>query len=149
MENFLLLESDLLYDKAGLITLIQAPEENIILSSGKTNSNDEVYIEVDGELNLVNMSKDATSLVSIYGELVGIAKVSFDLYQEMCLAFEKADNIKLEYEVGLVSASLAVPIRVLKIEDYAWCEIDDESHLQRAIEQVYGKIKEREKDSGI
>lgn len=149
-EDFLILESDLLYDKAGLVALIKAHDENLILSSGRTNSNDEVYIEVDSELNLVNMSKDVNRLGSVYSELVGITKVSYNFYQEMCRAFEKADNIRLEYEVGgLVSASAIITIKVLKIEDYAWCEIDDESHLERAINRVYGRIKEREMDNGI
>ncbi|MBR2255210.1 MAG: 2-aminoethylphosphonate--pyruvate transaminase, partial [Candidatus Methanomethylophilaceae archaeon] len=35
-------------------------------------------------------------------------------------------------------------IAVRRIDDYAWCEIDDESHLERAVEQIMPRIAERE-----
>lgn len=143
-EDFLILESDLLYDKCGLSILLEAPQENVILSSGKTNSNDEVYIEVDHNLNLLNMSKDSDKLGYIYSELVGITKISYDFYKKMCNEFEKINNVRLEYETGLVAASSESPIKVLKVQDYIWCEIDDANHLDRAINNIYPKIKKKQ-----
>lgn len=145
-EDFLILESDLLYDKGGLNILLEASNEDVILSSGKTNSNDEVYIEVDGDLNLVNMSKEPRNLGSIHSELVGITKISYKFYKKMCIEFEKLNNVKQEYEAGLVATSSIIPIKVLKIQDYVWCEIDDNNHLERAINKIYPKIKNEKKD---
>jgi 2-aminoethylphosphonate-pyruvate transaminase len=36
------------------------------------------------------------------------------------------------------------PLRVKKIENLVWCEIDDDSHLDRAVTKILPKIKERE-----
>ena len=113
-EDFLILESDLLYDKCGLSMLLKEPHKDVILSSGKSNSNDEVYIEVDHNLNLVNMSKEPEKLGSIYSELVGITKLSYSSYKKVCSGFEKIDNIRLEYEAGLVVASLKTSIKSIK-----------------------------------
>jgi len=141
---FLLLESDLLYEKASLSVLIDSKEDNLILSSGATNSNDEVYIEVDDEYNLVGMSKDKTKLRNIYSELVGISKISVPLFKAMCDSFEEAQDKKLDYEECIVRASKRMPVKVLKITDLAWTEIDNEYHLQRAKRIIYQRILEKE-----
>lgn len=144
-EDFLLLESDLLYDQSGLQHLIDLAQHDVILSSGFTQSNDEVYIEVDDQLNLKNMSKIRDELSGIYSELVGISKISYDLYKIMCNIYDKLDSRKIEYEQLLVKSAAHTPIYVSKIEDYAWCEIDTEDHFKRAIESVYPIIISKEK----
>ncbi len=60
--DFLLLESDLLYDSIGLNVLINDARRDLILSSGKTGSGDEVYLQVDENLNLVKHSKNRKDL---------------------------------------------------------------------------------------
>lgn len=42
--DFLLLESDLVYDSVGLKVLQNEQRPNVILASGKSNSHDEVYL---------------------------------------------------------------------------------------------------------
>ncbi len=145
-DDFLLLESDLLYDQSGLDFLINADAENVILASGKTNSGDEVYIQADENKELINMSKNANELENIYGELVGISKVSYKTFLKMCKFAEQKfkTNPKLDYEYAFVGVSTEKPFVIGKIDDFAWCEIDDESHLNRALTQVYPEIKKRE-----
>ncbi|MCM0650589.1 phosphocholine cytidylyltransferase family protein [Clostridium swellfunianum] len=147
-EDFLLLESDILYDKHGLDELLKDRRANVILASGKTNSNDEVYIEADKDNKLVNMSKKSEQLQSIYAELVGITKVSNDMYKEMCryTANELEKNRKFDYESVIVAVSKKMDVYVNKLEDYAWCEIDDDTHLNRALNSIFPKIKESEEN---
>ena len=139
--NFILLESDLLYEIDSLNYLIKDEVEDIILSSGRTNSNDEVYIDADKNCNLVSMSKKKKELNFIYGELVGISKISQYRYNMMCKAFENQDNPKIDYEYIMVETSKIKPFFVKKIKDLIWCEIDDENHLERAITKILPKIK--------
>ena len=46
-EDFLLLESDILYEKRALTVLLNHHKSDVILASGKTCSGDEVFVEVD------------------------------------------------------------------------------------------------------
>jgi 2-aminoethylphosphonate-pyruvate transaminase len=140
-DDFLLLESDLLYEMDALTQLITDNKEDIILASGKTNSNDEVYIDTDKNLNLVAMSKRKEDLRFIYGELVGISKISQNRYKMMCEAFENQDNSKIDYEYIMVETSKMLPFYVKKVENLIWCEIDDENHLNRALNEILPKIK--------
>lgn len=149
--DFLLLESDLIYDSAALAVLINSQSCNTLLTSGKTNSGDEVYIEADSCGFLKAHSKKKEDLNSIYGELVGITRLSkktLDAMVEYCNAELQAQP-KMEYEVALsyVSSHSSAPldkVALTKIEHLAWREIDDESHLEMAIKEVYPRIKENE-----
>ena len=129
-------------------------KKNVILASGATKSGDEVYLEAkDGDI-LQNLSKKKEQLGSIYAELVGITKLSQEALKGMC-EFAQAhhdDQPKMEYETAMTVVSQKFyaegnsecqPIYIHKIEDYAWREIDDESHLEMAINQVLPKIKKK------
>lgn len=141
--DFLLLEADLLYHRDGLRLLMDDPHPDAILASGKTYSGDEVFIETDGQSYLVNMSKNPSALASIDAELVGISKVSISTYQKMCEVATKlfSQNRKLDYEYTFVEVAKNEKIFVLKEDDYIWCEIDDESHYQRALTKIYPLLK--------
>ena len=151
-ESALILESDLLYDSIGLNVLINEMRKDVILSSGKTGSGDEVYLQVDGDCNLVKHSKKKEDLESIYSELVGITKLTRSTLDLMVkyMNDHKADQPKMEYEVAMSAISSSChKIGVRKVEYYTWCEIDDENHLKRAVEQIYPHILENESIRGI
>ncbi|MDR3200007.1 MAG: phosphocholine cytidylyltransferase family protein [Spirochaetales bacterium] len=144
-EDFLLLESDLIYEKRALSVLLEDSRPDIILLSGKTSSGDEVYVETSGG-NLVAMAKDKSRLGSkIEGELVGVSKISAKLYVAYCAAVEKLfeKTLKVEYEAGLTETAKTFPIPCRLVPDLAWAEIDDENHLARARDKVYSKTVDK------
>ena len=133
-EDTLVLESDLLYEKRMLETIINHPNKNLILSSSATESGDEVFLECDDAIlpRLVALSKNKKDLDHIDGELVGICKLSREVFFD--LDFNKA----CDYEYLLVG------LEALKIEDGIWCEIDDKEHLQRAEQSIIPRLKDKE-----
>jgi 2-aminoethylphosphonate-pyruvate transaminase len=137
--DFLLLESDLIYDDWGIFILCNESRKNVILASGVTNSGDEVYLEApQGHLRRVSKKKD--ELDQIDGELVGISRISPALLQGMCdYARDNRKTMpKLDYESTLAALSKTVPdkfpVYVNQIVNYLWREIDDERHLKMAKE---------------
>lgn len=145
--DFLLLESDLVYDSIGLFVLINDPRSDVILASGKTGSGDEVYLETTPEHELIRHSKRKEDLGSIYAELVGITKLTKRTAELMTDFMNESLSVrpKMEYEEAMSHVSSSGhPISVRKIEHYVWCEIDDDSHLKRAAEQIYPRVKENE-----
>lgn len=148
--DFLLLESDLLYDSIGLNALINDRRKNVVLASGATHSEDEVYLEADGRGVLSRSTKDKESVKSLAGELVGISRLTKETLDKMT-AYYKADSsrIKIDYENVLAAISSAnekgdADIFVRKIEYYAWTEIDDEAMLNRALKEIWPRVKENE-----
>jgi choline kinase len=143
--EFLLLESDLIYESRALDVLrAHAPEA--LLVSGPTRSGDEVYVEASGE-RLTGLSKRRAELTGkVIGELVGISRLSRECLQAMCVHAEGVfrDSLKLEYEQALVAAAREIPVACPLVPDLAWTEIDDARHLERARSLVYPLILERD-----
>ncbi|HQO22785.1 MAG TPA: 2-aminoethylphosphonate--pyruvate transaminase [Spirochaetota bacterium] len=144
--DFLLLESDLVYDKVGLKVLINDPRKNVILASGQTNSEDEVYLESASDGILLKVSKDHNRLGKICGELVGITKLSLDALKAMndYYVSHRAELPKLDYEHAMEAVAEKERIYMRRVEYYAWTEIDGEAMLDRAVRDVWPRIKENE-----
>lgn len=143
---FLLLEGDLLYEPAALDYLLEDSRDTIVLGSDATDSGDEVYIQCTDKGFLQTMNKDKNALAHADAELIGISKLSLDALNQMVLfaktKYEQGNN-ELHYEDGLVGIAPIQNIAIKIVNDLAWCEIDDEQHLQRALTVVYPKIVSR------
>ncbi len=86
--DFLLLESDLIYEYKALQVIQNSVFSNCILLSGSTDSGDEVYVGIHGN-RIINLSKNPGEIIKLGGELVGISKISYDLYKKMVKQSEK------------------------------------------------------------
>lgn len=148
--EFLLLESDLIYEQRALTSAMDNHAANLLLLSGPTEAGDEVYVETDANRLLRAMSKDKSTLGElIAGELVGISKISAELYAEMCsyarIRFQQ--SLHLDYETdALVGVCRSNPVHCLTIDDLLWSEIDDEAHYRRARE-IHALIRSRDGDT--
>lgn len=128
-EDFLLLESDLVYEPRALATLLEHPHPDLVLLSGPTSAGDEVYVQADPAGRLQAMSKQRTDLEHVTGELVGLSRISTALLE--CLVREP----KGAYETdGLVRCARSHAILCPLVPDLVWGEIDDAAHLRRARE---------------
>ena len=140
---FLLLESDLIYEPRALTTLLDGPEDAILLS-GNTGAGDEVYVETRDGL-LVNMSKQKEELAAEpAGELVGLTRISPQLFEVMldhsAQAFRR--TLKVDYETdALVAAARSHPIHCPVVDDLVWAEIDDAAQMRRARSLVYPRLR--------
>lgn len=144
--DFLLLESDLIYDAVSLKVLQNESRANVMLASGKSNSHDEVYLATNENGVLQEVSKDKKIIPNPAGELVGISKVSKSCLEKMLDYYHSSPSlIKLDYENALKQVSISGEnVFVNKIEFLAWTEIDDESMLARALGEIYPRIQENE-----
>ncbi|MEQ6122444.1 phosphocholine cytidylyltransferase family protein [Reichenbachiella sp. MALMAid0571] len=142
--DFLILESDILYEPRAIEALVHAEEENLILASGATNSDDEVYIEADDDMRFITLSKDKSLVNKVTGELVGITKISKNALSSLCDLVRADEQYKhWDYERGFTQILNKHNFFVRKIDDLVWCEIDNEKHLKRAKELIYPKLVEK------
>jgi 2-aminoethylphosphonate-pyruvate transaminase len=150
---FLLLESDLVYEPRALDVLLDAPDADAVLLSGPTGAGDEVFVEAAGG-RLIAMSKDRSRLGTVAGELVGISRVSAELFELMQRIAAQAflTTRRFDYETGcLIAAARERPIACPVVADLAWGEIDDPAHLRRVTGTVYpvvAALDARGRDSG-
>jgi L-glutamine-phosphate cytidylyltransferase len=146
-EDFLLLESDLVYEARALELLMAHANADVILGSGPTRAGDEVWIEAPEGL-LINMSKEKSALGSVCGELVGLCRISAALGAALRGAYaefvQRHRHGRMSYETDAlvqVARERAIPVQV--VPDLLWGEIDDDSHFQRVRDQVLPAIRGR------
>jgi choline kinase len=145
-ETFLLIESDLIFERQALNIMTRSYFDNAILLSGSTCSGDEVFVETKNGL-ISHLSKDRHLLENITGELVGISKISLDMFKKMCSYAEEyfhCNDFYLDYEQCITSISPTVPVQPIKIEKLLWAEIDAADHYQRVISSIYPQIMEKQ-----
>lgn len=132
--DFLLLESDLVYEAKALTALMTCEEHDVMLITPVTKFQDQYYVEYGNDHQLVNCSTDATALHA-KGELVGICKLSSAFYHTLCddYASKMDSNLKMGYEFELLLVARTLrKLYVLCVEGLHWYEIDDEADLAYA-----------------
>ena len=137
-EDFLLLESDLVFEEKAITSLIECPEPDVMLITPVTKFQDQYYVEY-GEGNRLTRCSTNEDELDAKGELVGIHKLSASFYKTMCEDYEcKLDRLpKLGYEYQLLTMSQEkMKVYVLKVDGLKWYEIDDADDLTYAEEHI-------------
>ena len=140
--DFILLESDLIFETRAISELLKSRVKNSLLITGKTEAGDEVYVEADGDL-VKQISKNKKVLGSIVGEFIGVSRLSYDFYLKLIPIAEESfeSDLKVSYDMDcFVTVADKTPLGFLKIENLLWAEIDDALQLKRA-QKIWKEIK--------
>ena len=140
--DFILLESDLIFETRAISELLESPVKNSLLITGKTEAGDEVYVEADGDL-VKKISKDKKVLGSIVGEIIGVSRLSYEFYLKLIPIAEESfeSDLKVSYDMDcFVTVADKTPLGFLKIENLLWAEIDDALQFKRA-QKIWKEIK--------
>ena len=132
--DFILLESDIIYSKNAITMLQEDEHPDIMLITPVTKFQDQYYVEYDEQGTLTRCSTIREE-IDAKGELVGIHKLSSSFYHKMCETYAKisTEKPKLGYEYQLLWMSQHVcPVFVLNSSCVKWYEIDDEDDLRYA-----------------
>ena len=140
-DDFLLLESDLVFEKRAITALIDCPFESAMLITPVTKFQDQYYVRMDARGRLIGCGVDKSAFEPS-GELVGIHKLSGKFYRTVVSEYDKVidEKPKLGYEYQLMLTSQKgvagtlqnATMNVLKLEGLQWYEIDDENDLNWA-----------------
>lgn len=140
-DDFILLDSDIIYEKKALKKILNSNEENLILISSETGSKDECYVEIENDI-VVKMSKDKSELKKIDGEMLGISKLSYDYFKKIIEL--KVENSYYSYEYSIADVAREKKLKTLKINELVWGEVDNENQYNKILKEIYPKIKRNE-----
>ncbi len=130
-DDFLLLESDLIYEKRAITALLEDCHDNIMLISDVIKFQDQYFVEHNSESVLTNCSVNKDDL-TVCGELVGIFKISNGFYAELTKYYQTQREAapKMGYEFGVLHiAQTTQRMHTLKVQGLQWYEIDDDNDL--------------------
>lgn len=90
------------------------------------------------------MSKDIHQFNRIDGEMIGVSKISYKLFQLMLKEFANNENPYMNYEYTMLDVARNYNVGYLKINDLAWGEIDNDEQYDRIRRYIYPIIKRKE-----
>ena len=137
-ESFILLESDLVFEKLAITSLLECSFDSAMLITPVTKFQDQYYVQMNEKCELINCSVNKDKITPS-GELVGIHKISNAFYKILCSEYVKIvdEKPKLGYEFQLLDVSQRIaPMNVLKVDHLQWYEIDDTQDLIYAEEHI-------------
>jgi len=146
-DDFLLVEGDLAFEKRAITKVLEHDNRDCILITNESGSGDEVFVEIRNEF-LFKMSKDKHQFNRIDGEMIGICKISIDIYKKMLEEFKNNSNPYLNYEYMLFDIARTYNIGYVKIEDLIWSEIDTKWHYKNLINYIFPMIVKKENMRG-
>lgn len=139
-EPFYLLESDILYDPAVLSNLGDG-SKNYILTSGPLDLDDNVYFKSKSGI-LTTLTKKLPKETEPEGVMTGIWALTegfLKRYSEYVI--ETGNDLSKDYEIVLAEYSgKREPVYIEYQKQMNWCEIDNETHLEYALDIVLPKI---------
>lgn len=140
-EDFLLLDSDIIYESKAVREILKCEDENVILISNETGSKDEAYVESENGY-LKKLSKDIHEIKSISGEMLGISKISYKAFEEIINL--NVLNPYYSYEYSISDICKKIKIKCLKINELAWGEVDNKEQLSFVEKNLFPRIRKNE-----
>ncbi|WP_312475462.1 NTP transferase domain-containing protein [Neobacillus sp.] len=142
--DFLLIEDDILIEERAIREILSHPQRDCILISNESGSGDEAFVEIkNGYLHKI--SKDIHQFNYVDGEMIGISKVSYEVYTKMVSEYRQNNrNPFMHYEYMLLDISRHYNIGYLKMHNLMWGEIDSWKHYTTVTEKTYPMLKRKE-----
>ncbi|MBD5796363.1 choline kinase [Bacillus pseudomycoides] len=142
-DDFLLIEDDILIEEKALVQVLHHPEPDCVLITNESGSGDEAFVEIqDGYL--YKISKDIHQLNRIDGEMVGISKISYEVFMNMLATFRHNQNPYVNYEYLLLDAARLYDVGYAKLPDVVWAEIDTPKQYEVVKNKIYPRLVKKE-----
>ena len=142
-EDFLLLEGDTFYEKHILEQLAKTSYPTCLTMTEETGSGDECYVET--KLGFVTkITKDRHRVCNIEGELIGVLKLSFEVYHRMLNAYNQCTNPYINYEYLLMDVTDVLERPVIKFKNLIWGDVDTQEDFKHLKNITYRKLCKKE-----
>lgn len=141
--DFILVESDLVYEESAIKNILEHKRRDCILITNESGSGDEAFVEIRNGY-IYKLGKDIHMFNKIHGEMIGILKISKDVFDKMLVDFDSNVNPYLNYEYALLDVARTYDIAYEKIDDLVWGEVDNLEHYEYITNYLLAKLKKRE-----
>lgn len=142
-EDFLLVEGNQILESRGIEALLKSGEANGVLLSTPSGSKDEAYVELDEHGCIFRISKDIRQMNRVDAELLGVSRISFELFQKMMEYYSQNENPYLNYEYVIETIGRIYQIPGIQVDDLTWTVIENPGLYQYARYRIYPKIRKK------
>lgn len=135
-QDFLVLNGDLVIPSH----IIQAITENtapiVTAISDLTSANDEKFVEIETDFDLIDRSKNTKQQSAIYANTIGIAKISYALFNAMLDKYSTGNSSMHKYEEIMINLQNEYSIHCLHFDNTPWININDYKSYCKARDNI-------------
>lgn len=142
-DDFILIESDTLFEKTVLTSLINTDKNNCLSIVNESGNGDEAFVELTNNF-VAKISKDKHQFNRIDGEMIGVSKISLNAYRHMILRWANNQNPYVNYEYLLLDCVPHYEIEYIKFNNLIWGEVDNVRDFRFLKETVYPQLCRKE-----
>ncbi|XZH36526.1 hypothetical protein ACSW82_02870 [Clostridium perfringens] len=142
-DDFILIENDLVFKGRAIEHIIKNLNRDCILITNESGSGDEAFVEIRKGY-LFKMSKDVHKFNKIYGEMIGISKISYKLFKMMLEEFKYNINPYINYEYTPLDVARNYKVGYEKINNLVWGEVDNKEQYEKVKKYIMPIMKRKE-----
>ena len=144
--DFLVLKSDIVFEQRAVTELIEEKNVFSAVISAPNGKHDESFVELDRDGNIFRISKDIHQINKVQGELVGIVKISDEIFIKMLEYFKENQNPLLNFEYVLENIGRIYRFTGVMIDDLIWSRVENKKQYDNLVKIVYPRILRKEKE---
>lgn len=142
-EDFLLVEGDTFYEYKVLKALTETENENCLAITEESGSGDEAFVETRHGF-VTKVSKDRHQICNFEGELLGIARISKEVFDVMLQKWQQSNNPYLNYEYLLLDSTDVLDRPYIKFSNLIWGDVDCEEDFSKLCNYIYPRLRRKE-----
>lgn len=142
-EDFLLIEGDTFFEKSIVEQLTYTHHANCLTMTEETGSGDECYVETQMGF-VTKITKDRHRVCNIEGEMVGVLKLSLDIYDRMLSLYKSCTNPYLNYEYLLMDVTNVLERPIIKFKNLIWGDVDTKEDFKHLKNVTYRNLRRKE-----
>lgn len=138
--DFILVEGDIIFENNAIKELVESEKRECVLITDVSGSGDEGFIQMKNGC-LFKLGKDIHQFNRVDGELIGVIKISYKLFELMMKEYKDNINPLLNFDYILLDVARDFKVSCLRVNDLLWSEIDNKEQFEKA-KIIFEKIKQ-------
>lgn len=141
--DFLLLEGDTFYEKKLVEQLSSSAYPVCLAMTEETGSGDECYVETKYDF-VAKITKDRHRVCNVEGELIGVMKLSMEVFERMLQLYVRSTNPYVNYEYLLMDVTDTIERPVIRFRNLIWGDVDTLADFKKLKNVTYRTLCRKE-----
>ena len=142
-EDFLLIEGDTFYESKVIERLVNTPHKTCLAITEESGNGDEAFVELNQGF-VTKISKDKHQLANFEGELLGVCKISYEVYQRMLQKWSSCSNLYMNYEYLLMDCTSVLERPYIMFKNLIWGDVDNQENMLNLKNYIYPTLRRKE-----
>lgn len=142
-DDFMLLEGDTFFEKTVIEQLTKNHYSTCLSVTEESGSGDECYVELKAGF-VTTLTKDCHRICNINGEMIGISKISFQVYKRMLSLYSECSNPMINYEYMLMDVTDVLDRPYVYFKNLIWGDVDSVADYNKLCNETYRSLRRKE-----